>query len=165
MRTLLITRHAKSSWEHPGLGDFDRPLNTRGLHDAPRMAQHLHAQGFIPTCILSSSAQRARQTASILADGLGLPSTSILYSDALYLADADTLLEGIAHNGDNCNVLMLVAHNPGVTELVEQLTGEDIGNLPTCAVAVVKLKLGQWRDIRRGGTGELVSLYRPKQLP
>lgn len=163
MPVLLLTRHAKSSWDHPSLDDFDRPLNARGERDAPRMALHLRQQGLVPTQIISSTACRARQTTALLAGGLGINGDRISFDDALYLADPIEIRHSIACSACD-EVVMVVAHNPGITMLVEQLSGEDIGNLPTCGVAVLTVNLVAWADIIDDTSASLQAVYRPKLI-
>ena len=125
---LVLTRHAKSDWGDPGLRDHDRPLNERGLRDAPRMDTRLAETGFRPDALLSSTALRARTTAEAFA--AALESTVTLVPD-LYGAPPSTLLT--TASGSGALRVMLVAHNPGMAELVDTLSGGRIGEMPTCA--------------------------------
>ena len=130
MTTLVLVRHAKSDWGHPRLDDHDRPLNERGLRDAPAMAARLAASGVFPDAILSSSALRARTTAGFFGKALGVEPQPL---EQLYGAPASVLL-GVAVDSGVDSVL-IVAHDPGMTVLAEQLSDGGIAHMPTCAVA------------------------------
>lgn len=134
MKQLTLLRHAKSSWADSGQQDYDRPLNDRGLRDAPMMAQRLIEQSCTPDFILCSSAQRTRQTAQFFFDANKLDSNNINYVDALYLASPGTLLEHIQQCDSAINHLMIIAHNPGLESLGRQLHHNAPSQLPTCAV-------------------------------
>lgn len=140
MKSLVLVRHAKSSWESPGLGDHDRPLNERGRHDAPKMAQRLADQGFTPDVILASTAVRARTTAAIFADALG---QEFELDERLYGASTTTLQRVISEQ--EASSVLVVAHDPGLSMLAASLA-EDITHMPTCAVARFRWNGGSWAD-------------------
>jgi phosphohistidine phosphatase len=123
MKTLLILRHAKSSWKDAELEDHDRPLNKRGEHDAPRMGHLLREEDLVPDLILSSTAKRARKTAEAVAEASGYTGEVELIPE-LYGGGPEAYLETL-HNlpGENLRVLV-VGHNPDLEELVEMLTGK-----------------------------------------
>lgn len=164
MKTLILTRHAKSSWKDAGLSDHDRPLNERGRGDAPRMAAHLAANYPVPQHIVSSTALRAATTARSLAERLACPAENLAYLPRLYLADPATLLAVARELPDELDTVMLVGHNPGMTEFLNALTGAGIENLPTCGVARVGFEVASWRDMAPG-VGRLLSLDVPRTLP
>ncbi|MGD8514979.1 MAG: histidine phosphatase family protein [Granulosicoccaceae bacterium] len=164
MKTLLLARHAKSSWHDPSLADFDRLLNERGKRDAPRMGAWLASQGISPSHIISSPALRAHVTAQQLAMALAYPVDHIEYEEALYAADSQKMLAIIKHTDDRHDSVMLVGHNPALTDVVNRLAGADITNVPTCGVAVIKFNVKHWDEIV-DAPGQLLSLYIPKQLP
>lgn len=164
MKTLILARHAKSDWQHAGLADHDRPLNRRGQHDAPRMGAHLAAHYPAPQRILSSTALRAASTAAILADALGIEAGAIEHLRRLYLADARTLLGVARALPDHLDTVMLVAHNPGMTDLVNLLSDAGLDNLPTCGVARIGFEVADWSALTPGD-GRLLSLDLPKGLP
>lgn len=164
MKTLLLTRHAKSSWDDPALPDFDRPLNKRGKHDAPRMGKWLAKQDIIPSRIISSPARRARNTAKVFAKALAFPVEKIRYEDSLYGADCQQLLMLIRQISDHHDRILLVGHNPGITDAVNNLTDADVANVPTCGVAVIEFTANSWEEVT-GKSGELQAFYIPKQLP
>lgn len=162
MLELLVLRHAKSSWADPGQADHDRPLNGRGKADAPRMGELLAARDLVPDVIISSTAKRARQTAKRVAEASGYDGLPVL-TDRLYHADVEdciAVLQGLA--GDAARV-MLVGHNPGLSELVEALceAGE---HLPTAALAHIALSIAAWSELDEHTPGRLLSLWRPREL-
>lgn len=163
MKTLILTRHAKSSWKHPGLADHDRPLNRRGRHDAPRMAAHLARHYPAPALIVTSTAVRARITAEILAGALGHEPGTLRQEPELYLATPGTLLTITRELDDAAESAMLVGHNPGMTDFVNLLCAAGLDNLPTCGVARVGFEVPRWAAIAPG-QGELLSLDVPKVL-
>jgi phosphohistidine phosphatase len=162
MKRLYLLRHAKSSWDDDSLSDVERPLNKRGLRDAPMMGKRFRARGFLPDHIVSSGAVRAEATARAVARELGYPSGDIGREDALYLAGPATLLEIVRQADDALVSLMLVGHNPGMTDFANTLTDVRIDNLPTCALFCVDFGVGRWREVQPGA-GVLVSFDTPKQ--
>lgn len=134
MKLLTLLRHAKSSWQDSNQSDHDRPLNDRGLRDAPDMAQRLLEAKCTPDKILCSTAQRTRETAQHVIQAHSLPADVIQFDDALYLASAGTLLEFIEHTKDTVNHLMIIGHNPGLEVLGRQMHNAAPSQLPTCAV-------------------------------
>ena len=116
MKTLLILRHAKSSWDNPDLRDYDRPLNKRGKKDAPRMGKHIKTAKLIPDRILTSSAKRARKTAKRFAKACGY-SGKIKKLDILYHAPVGLYYETLQAIPDKYNNIMVVGHNPTMEHL------------------------------------------------
>ena len=163
MKTLLILRHAKSSWDHPGLRDHDRPLNPRGRRDAPRMGRFLVERDLVPERIVSSTAVRARTTAE-LAAGEFDPEVEIETTSDLYLASPDNYVDVVEAMGGAEERLMVVGHNPGITALVWHLTG-DGEHMPTAALAAVELDIDDWPELGSARRGRLVGFWRPKALP
>lgn len=139
MITLALVRHAKSDWGDPGLDDHDRPLNERGLRDAPRMARRVAESGFRPDVILSSTALRARTTAEAFAAELA---AAVSLDPALYGAPASALL--VAAASTRARAVMVVAHDPGMSALAARLSDDGIGHMPTCAVATFTWDVGDW---------------------
>jgi phosphohistidine phosphatase len=159
MKTLFLLRHAKSSWENASLHDFDRPLNKRGLNAAPFMGEKILYNRFQIDSIVSSPAERAKQTA-ILVKETAIIDSSIQYDKRIYEAAAHHLLEVVSETGEDKNSVMLVGHNPGMEELVKILTGE-IQRMPTAALAVIDLRINRWSEISKD-CGKLRNLIRPK---
>lgn len=141
MRQLILTRHAKSDWGDPELADHDRPLNARGLRDAPRMARHLFEDGVTVERILSSTALRAHTTAEAFGAQLGV---EVELDPELYLAAAPILLRKAA--ATEAQSVMVVAHDPGISELAALLSNDGILRMPTCAVARFVWQVDSWGD-------------------
>jgi phosphohistidine phosphatase len=150
-KTLVIVRHAKSSWDEPGLDDFDRPLNHRGLKDAPKMGRRLRKGNLKPGRIVSSPAVRALHTCRLICEELKIPMSSIQEDELLYHAGADTILSVIKKTPDEVDTVMIVGHNPGLTDFVDSLCGEGPVNLPTASVTFIELPGDSWKNIRFGG--------------
>jgi phosphohistidine phosphatase len=146
-KKLFIVRHAKSSWNHPHLSDFERPLNERGQADAPEMGTRLLAFGLHPDLIISSPANRAITTAKEIALILGYKPKDIKQHADLYHAHASTMRHIIAQTNDKHNTIMLFGHNPGLTYLVEDLCDFDLENLPTCGVCGIEFEVKSWSEI------------------
>ncbi len=146
MKTLLLVRHAKSSWGDQTLPDHERPLNHRGRRDAPRVGARLRERGVVPDAIVTSTAVRARSTAEILAQALDLGSGRIVEDDRLYGATADGLLDIIRALDDESTSVMLVGHNPEIGELASRLSDE-IAEMPTCAVAEFRFDVADWAEV------------------
>lgn len=139
MRRLALVRHAKSDWGAPMLADHDRPLNRRGMRDAPAAAARLAATGFRPDVILCSTALRARATADAFGAALGVAVTA---DAVLYAAAPETLLR--AAIGAAVPAVLLVGHDPGMSLLAERLSDGRIDRMPTCAVAVFEWDQDDW---------------------
>ena len=163
MKTLLILRHAKSSWKKPGLTDYDRPLNKRGKLDAPHIGELIGKKALIPDLIVSSSAKRARQTANRVAQACGYQN-EVRLEDDLYLAYPDVIIRTLKFLPDKLNLVMIVGHNPGVEELLRLLTGCEEA-MSTAALAHIILPIRDWSEMNGQATGELVNLWYPKELP
>lgn len=142
MIELLLARHAKSDWGDPGLADHDRPLNARGLRDAPAMAERLARSGATVELILSSTAVRARTTAARFGEALGV---GVELDRELYLAPADRLFARAAATG--LASVMVVAHDPGLSDLASRLSDGQIAHMPTCSVARFAWDVRSWADI------------------
>ena len=162
MKTLLILRHAKSSWKYPELSDYDRPLNSRGKRDAPRMGKYLRQQGLIPDRILTSSAKRARKTANKVAKSCGYTG-KVKKIAAFYDAVPGIYFETLQALPDKYQSVMVVGHNPTMERLVNYLTGQ-IERMPTAALAHIDLPIQQWEALDLYTKGTLVNLWTPKTL-
>ncbi|GAA2181312.1 histidine phosphatase family protein [Leucobacter tardus] len=141
MPELVLVRHGKSDWGDPGLADHERTLNDRGRGDAPRMAARLAGSGVGIERLLSSTAVRARTTAEIFGETLGLAPE---LDPDLYLATAETLMATAAACG--AESVMVVAHDPGLSELASRCSGGAIDHMPACAVARFTWRAGSWAD-------------------
>jgi phosphohistidine phosphatase len=161
MKTLLLLRHAKSTWKDSGVRDFDRPLNQRGLKAAPTIGRLIRKRKLQPDLVLSSPAERARQTTQLVLEAAGLK-TELRYDERIYEASAARLFEIVSQIEDEANMAMLVGHNPGLEELVEALTGE-AREMSTAALACIELDIERWSKLR-AGTNQLTWLVKPKEL-
>jgi phosphohistidine phosphatase len=147
VKTLILVRHAKSDWDDSSLADSERPLAKRGRRDAPRMAQRLLARGLPPERILSSPVRRAYDTACLFATGLGIETDAIETIDRLYAADAATWLEIAGRLPAQLASVLIVGHNPEITEVAGRLCPAPIENMPTCAVLRLQYATADWREI------------------
>lgn len=162
-KTLFIVRHAKSSWDEAGLDDRERPLNERGKEEAPKMGKHLAGYSVKPDFITSSPAVRALKTAEKIAKDLGFKKSDVVADEGIYTFNGGSLMDVVRGFDDRYVSIMLVGHNPAVTELVNYLTNLQIDNVPTCGVALIELNTGRWKDIAKG-TGVLLEFDYPKKL-
>jgi len=163
MKTLLVLRHAKSSRNDPALDDHERPLNKRGRRDGPRMGELVREYRLTPDVIISSDAVRARLTAEAVAEAARYAG-EILLDEHLYMASPAGILSVLRTVRETkAGTVMIVGHNPGLEELVAQLTG-DQQDLPTAALAQIVLPIDQWRDLKLSTRGTLLGLWRPKEL-
>ncbi len=162
MKTVVLIRHAKSSWKGLDQTDFERPLNKRGQRDAPVMgARLLKRRRVTPDLIVSSPAQRAVETAMAIAEATRYKK-DILWNQDLYLADVPTLLAAIWQVPNDVDLLYLVAHNPGLTDLSEHLSGEGFANVPTCGTVEVEFDVESWSEVAHG-RGRLLEFDYPKR--
>lgn len=141
MIQLILARHAKSDWADEGLDDHDRPLNNRGRRDAPAMARSVLRRGVRPEVLLSSTAVRARSTADAFAEEFEVEVTE---RPELYLAESDALLDAARTSG--AREVMVVAHDPGMSDLVSRLADRDV-RMVTSAVAIFTWHEGDWSDV------------------
>lgn len=148
MKKLTLVRHAKSDWSIAGQPDWERTLNARGQKDAPEMGRRLRERKLKPDRILASPAVRAWTTATLLAKELGIPVETIHKDERLYHASPNTILEVIRELGGSSRHVMVVAHNPGLTEFSDQISSDRrIDHMPTCAVVTVSVDVRQWTDL------------------
>lgn len=147
MKTLFINRHAKSSWKFENLNDFDRPLNSRGNKSAKFMAEKLKEKGEEFDLIISSPANRALSTSEYFADEYGYDHSLIEEAHSMYHADHGTLLTIIDNMPDNFNKIMIFGHNPGFTNLANVLTGDTLGNIPTCGIIKINFDVDKWQEV------------------
>jgi phosphohistidine phosphatase len=147
MKTLLIIRHAKSSWENAIVNDMERPLNERGRRDAPAMAQRLLRSGVRIDLFVSSPAKRARTTAELFIHEFGREGKDILFIPELYHAPVQTFRDVIAGLDDRYDSAALFSHNPGITAFVNSLTSVRVDNMPTCGIFAVKSAAPSWADL------------------
>lgn len=161
-KTLYLFRHAKSSWDDPGLSDFDRPLNKRGEKAAPLMGKVMRARDVCPSVVICSPAKRTRQTAKMALKKAGLDEAEIVFENGLYLATTGGLIEIIQKTDDLLSTAMLIGHNPGLSDLVYLLTGVEEA-FPTAALACLRLNIAHWKDIKTG-CGRIEWIVRPREI-
>lgn len=164
MRTLYLTRHAKSSWDDPNTDDFHRPLNDRGLRDAPAMARAFKERGEVVDRLVSSNAVRAITTAKEFAKALAVKEGDIVQDRGIYLAPAEMLLRTVNLLNNDWQRVMMFGHNPGFTELAEYISDADIGELATCATVRIDFTVNDWAEVSMG-LGTLVWHDYPKRHP
>lgn len=162
-KRLTLLRHAKSSWNNASLDDRDRPLNERGERDAPMMGQRLLQKDSRPSLILTSPAKRARQTVRLIAREIGYPIEFLQTEAELYLASPEILLNVIAEQENTFNDIVLCGHNPGITELTNQLTGMAIDNVPTCGMVYLEADIKAWDELE-GTRCTLAAFDYPKAI-
>lgn len=166
MKTLYLIRHAKSSWADPALEDHERPLNKRGHRNAPVMGKRLADMKVRVDAIWSSPAQRAVETAQYFAKALKIPQKEIQLHERLYTSTLDDLLGEIRSCPDVINHLMVVGHNPVISELANHLTGQgreaEIELIPTCGIVALEFLFSSW-SLLREKEGRLLFFDYPKK--
>ncbi len=164
MKSLYLIRHAKSSWDNPGLNDLERPLNKRGKEAAPMMGKLLNKLGVRSDLIITSPAKRAKSTAKLIALETGFPESDILSSKLLYMADVNDFIKVIKNIGDKINELMIFSHNYGITDFANYISDSNIENIPTCGAVKIDFEFDSWNKIKKE-KGKLVFFEYPKKHP
>ncbi len=162
MKRLFVVRHAKSSWDFPELDDHDRPLNKRGLKNAPEMGRRLARKNLKADLIVTSTATRAAHTAKIVADELSYSKSKISEDPQLYHASIPDIMACIQSTRNEVMTLIIFGHNPGFTDFVNYLTDSEIYNIPTCGVAEINFDVAVWGQVGKG-LGRLISMDYPKK--
>lgn len=163
MKTLFLVRHAKSSWDTPGLRDFDRPLNDRGMHEAPQMARLLQQRGIKPDLLVSSPAKRALTTARFFAQTFGIEEEAIDRRPAIYEASVRDVLEIIGKLPESASVAMIFGHNPTFTDLANRFSDDFIDNVPTAGIVHLESTADTWASLYEVNT-HVKGLYFPKEI-
>ena len=174
MKYLTVLRHAKSSWNQPGLSDHDRPLNERGKLAAPAVASFLKKTYFggngsppllaPPDAMIVSTAVRAYETAGYARAAFGLATEAMQLSSQLYLAPSQTVLEVVRSCDENAKHLVIVGHNPGLHEFCDRMLARaSIPRMPTCTAVIMGLPhefwgLADWQE------AQLIAYVTPKAL-
>lgn len=161
MKHLFLLRHAKSSWDDDSLDDFDRPLNPRGKKAAPMMGKVLKERDIAPDIVLCSPAKRTKQTLKLVNETAKLKS-DVTFDEAIYDASAADLRKLLKKQKNSVKSVLLIGHNPGLEELLEDLTGK-YERLPTAALVQVDITADEWSSINNGGN-KLAWIVRPKDL-
>lgn len=165
-KSLFILRHAKSSWEAGVASDFERPLNERGLRDAPKVAKAFAKRVQRVDQIYCSASRRTRETAGFFLEAFR-PSTTpdITYSDILYGAPLETLSNEVASAPDSLDSILVIAHNPGLTQWANSLHPQlMLDNLPTCGLVGLQFSANSWSAILARMRSELIFYMTPKTL-
>lgn len=150
MKTLLLIRHAKSSWDNITLNDFDRPLNDRGKNDAPKMAKRLRKKDVKIDAFISSPAKRAKKTAQCFIKEFDKKEDEIIFIYSLYEASVSDFNAAIKSINDKYKNVAIFSHNPGITQFANELVrGADIDNMPTCSIFAVKADVESWKDFSK----------------
>ncbi len=160
MKNLYLVRHAKSSWEYD-LSDHERPLNKRGLKDANLVSNHLKNNLDLPDLVISSDAVRAKTTATIFVDNLGISKDIFQLDNSLYDFGGSDLTEVIKGCDDSVDTLMVFGHNHAMTYFVNTYGNKPIGNVATSGFTHIELNIDSWKDLKKGIT--IQTLF-PKQL-
>jgi phosphohistidine phosphatase len=163
MRNLFLVRHAKSSWDKPGLRDFERPLNKRGLRDAPKMAEMLQKLGIKPDLMVSSPANRALTTARFFAEGLGYDADAIVQKKDIYEAYPSMILRIISALPDTAKTVFLFGHNPTFTDVANNFSTVFIDNVPTCGVIHIESTAATWAELD-DANAKVKAYYFPKEV-
>lgn len=158
MKTLILIRHGKSDWS-AGLSDRERPLNHRGLNDAPLMANVLQREGLIPELLYVSSAKRTTQTAEILAKTLSIPQEHLIKSPELYLCDAFAIEEIINFAPVENDKIAIVGHNPTLSEVAGLYCVQGYVDMPTLGIFICTFNTDNWAKISRDNAVERMFLY------
>jgi phosphohistidine phosphatase len=146
MKTLLLIRHAKSSWENFDQPDFDRPLNDRGKKDAPEMAERVKERKINPDVIISSPAKRAKKTAKYFAEAFDMNKDDIVLLERLYEAAVNDYVLTVQELSNKYDVVFVFAHNPAITAFANSLTNVRIDDMPTCSVFAVSAHCEDWNN-------------------
>lgn len=150
MKTLILIRHAKSSWDDINQKDIDRPLNDRGKKDAPEMAKRLEEKGIKIDLFVTSPAKRAKKTAKIFAEEYKTDPDKISVIDDLYDPSVEDFMKTILALPDDKHVVAIFAHNPGITEFSNSLTNVKVDDMPTCAAFGVGIDISEWKAFKEG---------------
>lgn len=162
MKSIFLIRHAKSSWANPNLRDVERPLNNRGLRDAPFMAKLLLAKASTIQKFISSPAKRALMTATYFAEAFNQSKADIVIEEKIYEAYVEDILELIQDLPEDWQEVALFGHNPTFTSLGNRFSKEYIPNVPTCGILKLQSSVESWKNFDVGNT-HLAAFYYPKQ--
>lgn len=150
MKTILLVRHAKSSWENFSVTDEERPLNERGKKNAPEMAKRLLKKDIKIDAFISSPAKRARSTAEYFAEEYGISKKKIIFVPGLYMATPGVFINTIQNAPGDAKTIAIFSHNNGITDFANMLSDARIDNMPTCSVFAVKADIADWHSFEPG---------------
>ena len=158
---LLLVRHAKSSWSNTSLTDFDRPLNKRGVSNAPLMGQRIREYGLHLDAIITSTAERAQETSKLIAKEMAYEIEDIDLESDLYHASREVFIN-ILSKQQNRNIAM-VGHNPGIQDFSYWLSSEPTVNFPTCGIIHISFSLDNWTEVSKN-SGKAMRFEYPKMF-
>jgi len=161
-KTLLIMRHAKSSWKNEKLKDIDRPLKHRGEEAANLIGKVLVKTELVPQVVLSSPAQRAKQTAELVVEESKFKG-ELKFVDSFYMGEPENYIKALKELPDEIERVMVVGHNPGLEALLQLLDGK-VDSLPTGSLAYLVLDLKHWADLTKATVAELISFWEPDEI-
>lgn len=150
MKTIILVRHAKSSWDNFSIKDEERPLNDRGKKNAPEMAKRLLKKKVPIDAFISSPAKRAKATAEFFAREYGFDKSKIILVPELYMANNEAFVRTIHNAPRKAGTIALFSHNNGITQFANTLSEERIDNMPTCSVFAVRAAIDNWADFETG---------------
>lgn len=162
MKTLILIRHAKSSWKDASLDDIDRPLNKRGKRDAPLMGKKLGEKKIKPDLILTSPAKRALKTAILIAAEIEFPKKKIRVNPDIYFGELSEQLTAVREIKNKHKLVLFIGHNPCITDLANALTASDTVNIPTCGMIQVEMDVDSWAEVNPGA-GRMIFFDYPKK--
>jgi phosphohistidine phosphatase len=165
VKRLTLIRHANAQWNDPQISDFDRPLNRRGTSEAEAMGRRLLELQFVPSILLTSSARRAEQTADLVARELGVSARNVRAEESLYLAPPEDILRIVQSTGPRIPHLMVVGHNPGISEVARLLApNRNIGELATAAACSFTFETNSWAGVAARNLRDSLSEAPPAPL-
>ena len=144
-KKLIIVRHSKSSWKDLSLDDFNRPLNKRGKEDGPIISNYLSKKTNFIDFLHSSSSVRTFETSKFFTERIKFG--KVKYDDNLYHSSSGSILNLIKNYSNEYSSVMLIAHNPGLTHLINQITNISLDNLPTTGLAEIHFSCNKWNEI------------------
>jgi phosphohistidine phosphatase len=163
LKRLTLLRHANAEWKDSSVQDFDRPLNRKGVSESTAMARRLFERGFVPDFVLTSPAVRAVQTMEVFTRELEITARRTRRDERLYLAPPEDILDAIRGTGPRIGHLMIVGHNPGLTEFARRLIppGSTLEELPTAGICTMQFDVRAWVDVQMG-TAQSIECEAPK---
>ena len=161
MKKIFVLRHSKSSWKDSSLGDFHRPLNSRGKTDAPMMSSYLSTRIDMIDFLHCSSAIRTYDTSKYFIERINF--INIEYDESLYHSSSLEIMNNIKYYDEQYNSAMIIAHNPGLTNFVNQITNIMLDNLPTTGLVEINFDCEKWADISQENS-TVIDIKFPKQL-
>ena len=163
MKSILLIRHAKSSWDDISIDDKDRPLNDRGKRDAPMMAERLLDRKIEIDAFISSPAKRARKTAEVFSKAFGQGKKHVEIKEELYEASENDFASVVENLPNELNIVAIFSHNPGITEFANRLTSTRVDNIPTTGIFAVKAETNDWKSFASAAK-ELLFFDYPKSI-